>query len=138
MIQPQRAAGGGHVDRGAEEGEDDRLLDAQERHAAREDEVGAQENPSERREARRQPAEERHAHGDLTERHEEGEDPGVRDGQLREERHVEMVARLRRPAGECFLQLGGWETAAPYGKIVTATRSCRSLLVVWMRSRLHG
>jgi hypothetical protein len=38
--------------------------------------------------------------------------------------------RLNRP--------GGWETAAPYGKIVTATRSCRSLLMVWMRSRLHG
>ena len=32
----------------------------------------------------------------------------------------------------------GWETALPYDKLVTATRSRRSLVMVWMRSRSYG
>src|SRR5207245_189492 len=118
IVQPERPAGGGGVGREQQQREHNRLLDAEQGRAAGEQEIEAQEESSERREARGEPEQERRADGDLPERHQDREDPGVRDRDLRQERDVEGIARPGGPGEERLLELSAAEAGGGFVQAV--------------------
>lgn len=108
-IKPQGAPGRGGVDRHQEKAEYDGRIGSEQRGAASQQEVHAEEDAAEGRQPGRAPQEKGRADGHLPEYHQMGEYPGVGDRHLVQEGLVEIIGFPSCPLDERFVKSGAAE-----------------------------